>query len=42
MGLLEEKAKSVGTLMIISHNALGDWCKESITVTKKDGVTTIK
>lgn len=42
MGLLEEKAKSVGTLMIISHNALGDWCKESITVTKKDGVTTVK
>lgn len=42
MGLLEEKAKSVGTLLIISHNALGDWCKESITVTKKDGETTIK
>lgn len=42
MGLLEEKAKSVGSLLIISHNALGDWCKESITVTKKDGVSTVK
>lgn len=42
MGLLEEKAKSVGTLLIISHNALGDWCKESITMVKQDGQTTIK
>lgn len=42
MGLLEEKAKSVGTLLIISHNSLADWCKESITMVKQDGQTTIK
>lgn len=41
MGLLEEKAKQVGTVLVISHNDLSDWCTNTIQVVKKDGVSTV-
>ena len=42
MGILEEKAKTNGTVIMISHNDLKDWCDNVITVTKKDGKSTIE
>lgn len=42
MALLEEKAKSQGTVLVISHNELSDWIRESITVVKDGGYTTIQ
>lgn len=42
MGLLEQKAKEVGTVFVISHNDIGDWVRNKITVIKKDGKTTFK
>lgn len=41
MGVLERKAKERGTVLIISHNSLADWCDQVITVTKSGGVSTI-
>ncbi|WEU67349.1 hypothetical protein [Xanthomonas phage JGB6] len=41
MGVLEEKAKALGTMLIISHNSLSDWCKNRLTVVKEDGASTI-
>ena len=38
MGVLERKAKERGTVLVISHNSLADWCDNVITVTKKGGV----
>ena len=42
MTILNEKAEEKGTLLIISHNDLSDWIRQSITVTKKDGLSTIE
>lgn len=42
MGLLERKARERGTVLIISHNSLSDWCDQITTVTKKDGLSTIE
>lgn len=42
MIILEEKAREKGTVLMISHNSLSDWCKESITVVKKDDGSTIE
>ena len=36
MGILEEKAKAKGTVIVISHRSLSDWCDEVTTVTKKE------
>jgi len=41
MGLLEEKARERGTVLVISHNSLSDWIREVTTVTKEGGVSTI-
>lgn len=41
MGVLERKAKERGTVLIVSHNSLADWCDQSITVTKDGGYATI-
>lgn len=40
MGLLEERAKVQGTVLVVSHNELSDWIRESITVVKENGYTT--
>ena len=40
MHLLEERARTHGTVLVVSHNELSDWIRESITVVKKDGYTT--
>lgn len=41
MGVLEKKAKERGTVLIISHNSLADWCDQVITVTKSAGKSTV-
>ena len=41
MTVLEEKAKEKGTVLIISHNSIGDWVRQHATVTKTDGVATM-
>jgi DNA repair exonuclease SbcCD ATPase subunit len=42
MMILEEKARERGTVLLISHNSLRDWVSNIITVTKKDGKSTIE
>ncbi len=42
MGILTEKARERGTVMIISHRELKSWISEVMTVIKKDGFTTIE
>jgi DNA repair exonuclease SbcCD ATPase subunit len=37
MGVLNEKAKERGTVLVISHNSLADWCDNVITVEKISG-----
>jgi|GEM_PF-471043 len=41
MQLLELRARERGTLLIISHNDLQDWVRQTTTVTKHGGVSTI-
>ena len=41
MGILERKAKECGTVLIVSHNALSDWCTEVITVSKVGGYASV-
>lgn len=41
MGLLERKAKERGTVLVISHNSLADWCDQIITVEKSGGFATV-
>jgi DNA repair exonuclease SbcCD ATPase subunit len=42
MGVLEERSKKRGTVLVISHNELSDWIRESITVVKSGGYSTIE
>lgn len=42
MGLLEEKARSHGTVLVISHNSLADWCSNVMTVVKEGGFSRIE
>lgn len=39
MSLLDERARKGGTVLVISHNSLRDWIRESITVRKEAGRT---
>ena len=41
MGVLERKARERGTVLVISHNSLADWCDNIITVTKTAGLATV-
>ncbi|MGI1988641.1 AAA family ATPase [Shewanella glacialipiscicola] len=41
MTVLEEKAKEKGTVLIISHNELSDWCRQQATVVKENGMSTV-
>lgn len=41
MTVLERKARERGTVLIISHNSLADWCDNIITITKTGGLATV-
>ena len=41
MGLLDEKARERGTVLVISHHSLQDWIREVAVVTKEGGKATI-
>lgn len=41
MGVLSEKVKTKPTILVISHNELREWIPNHVTVTRKDGVSTI-
>lgn len=41
MTVLDRKAKERGTVLVISHNSLGDWIPNVITVTKTGGFATV-
>ncbi|CAG9229162.1 Putative exonuclease [Burkholderia vietnamiensis] len=41
MTVLEQKAREKGTVLIISHESLSDWCDQTATVTKSGGVSTV-
>lgn len=41
MNVLENKARERGTVLVISHNSLRDWIRETATVTRKAGMSTI-
>ena len=40
--ILDEKAKERGTVVVISHNDMKDWCSNVLMVTKKDGVAVVQ
>lgn len=42
MGILDEKARERGTVLVISHNELADWCRQVVDVVKEGGYATIK
>jgi DNA repair exonuclease SbcCD ATPase subunit len=42
MTILERKARERGTVLIISHNDLADWCDQVTTVTKTGGYSVVK
>jgi DNA repair exonuclease SbcCD ATPase subunit len=37
MGILEDKASDRGTVLVISHNSLSDWCSNCVTIVKEGG-----
>jgi DNA repair exonuclease SbcCD ATPase subunit len=41
MTVLEQKAREKGTVLIISHESLSDWCDQIATVTKEGGQSTV-
>ena len=41
MTILENKARERGTVLVISHNALGDWIRDVTTVTMSGGVSSV-
>lgn len=41
MTLLEHKARERGTVVVISHTDLKDWCREVMTVTMKNGEASV-
>lgn len=42
MGVLEAKAREKGTVLIVSHNDMADWCRDIATVTMKDKKATVE
>lgn len=41
MGVLEQKAKERGTVLVISHGDLTDWIRQVMVVTKRGGYSTV-
>lgn len=42
MTILEQKARERGTVLIISHNDLADWCSNIVTVRKSGGISKLE
>lgn len=42
MSLLEMKAREKGTVLIVSHQDLADWCRDIAVVTMKDEIATME
>jgi DNA repair exonuclease SbcCD ATPase subunit len=42
MVILERRARERGTVLVISHNSLSDWCDQITTVKKSGGVSTVE
>lgn len=42
MTILERKARDKGTVLVISHNSLSDWCDSVTTVTKRAGKSVVE
>lgn len=42
MGILEDKASDRGTVLVISHNSLSDWIRQTVTVVKEGGVSRLE
>jgi DNA repair exonuclease SbcCD ATPase subunit len=42
MMLLEEKAREKGTVLMISHNSLSDWCSSEMVVIKEGGFSRVE
>lgn len=42
MGVLERKARERGTVIVVSHAELRDWCDQVAVVTKRGGLSTIE
>lgn len=42
MTVLEEKARAVGSVLIISHNDIGDWVRNHVTIVKKGGMSRLE
>lgn len=42
MMLLEEKAREKGTVLMISHNEISDWCREQTVIIKEGGFSRIE
>jgi DNA repair exonuclease SbcCD ATPase subunit len=42
MSILESKARERGTVLVISHNSLNDWIRESVKVVKSGGFAKIE
>ncbi|KAA5604364.1 AAA family ATPase [Roseospira marina] len=42
MGILEEKARERGTVMVISHRSLRDWISQVLTVRKHGGLASVE
>jgi len=41
MNVLDERARTHGTVLVISHNELRDWIRQQVTVVKRDGQATL-
>ena len=41
MTILDKKGKEKGTVLIISHNSLSEWCSNSITVKNNGGISEV-
>ena len=42
MSILDEKARTKGTVLVISHNDLADWINQVVTIQKENGQSTMK
>ena len=42
MAILDEKAKERGTVLTISHNSLSDWIRQTVTVKKEKGYSSLE
>ena len=41
MGILDQKSKEKGTVLVISHNSLSDWIRDVVTVVKENDMSRV-